>query len=138
MLIRPFLHSPGGVYDENVFFASLIHIITKLGGLSPLSFLCKNWSWYAWKECFGESFLAGLSGALAFFVRGGTGVFLLLFLYMWESGYIYSQAAIFNEPFGAIFSFFGRVEMGGIAGVCSAGNFLIRDPPIAISNFGLL
>lgn len=44
-----------------------------------------------------------------FFVCGGTGVFLLLFLfelYMWESGYIYSQAAIFNGPFGAIF-FFG-------------------------------
>lgn len=121
MLIRPFLHSLGGVYDENVFFASLIHIITKLGGLSPLLFLCKNWSWYAWEECFGESFLAGLSGALAFFVRGGTGMFLLLFLfelYMWESGYIYSQAAIFNEPFGAIF-FFGRVEMGNCGSLFS-------------------
>lgn len=33
VLIWPFLHSLGGVYDENVFFASLIHIITKLGGL---------------------------------------------------------------------------------------------------------
>lgn len=42
---------------KTCFFASLIHIITKLGGLSLLSFLCKNWSWYAWEECFGESFI---------------------------------------------------------------------------------
>lgn len=81
MSIWPSLHSLSGVYDEHVFLLASYILLLNWADHLFCRFFAKIWSWRAWKECFGVSFLAGLSGALILFVRGGTGVFFYSFLF---------------------------------------------------------